>query len=365
MINFANCSLEGKTGYIRLMANQESIVIDGSYGEGGGQVLRTSLSLATITGKHLKVVNIRGRRKKPGLRAQHLAAVRACASVCRAKLEGDKLDATKLTFAPGSIVAGSYEFHIGTAGASTLVLHTILPPLSKADGESHLLISGGTHVPWSPPYHHVAQVLIPALKQFGYSCQTHLNRWGWYPKGGGEIQARVKPHRPLGSLHLDQPFDLQTIGGISASSGLPEHIRVRQKNRLEARLQKAGFHGEIELMDVHARNPGTLVFLWAQGKDSSAGFSSLGARGKRAELVADETADEFFHFLESRAALDYHLADQLLIYLASVPGKHYFTASKITQHLLTNAWVVEKFLPVKFEIKGELGKPGTVVKRDL
>ena len=118
-------------------------------------------------------------------------------------------------------------------------------------------------------------------------------------------------------------------------------------------------------MDIHARNPGTLVFLLAQGKDSLAGFSSLGARGKRAELVADETADEFFHFLESRSAVDHHLADQLLIYLASVPGEHYFTASKITQHLLTNVWVVEKFLPVKFEIKGELGESGTVVKRDL
>ena len=365
MINFANRSLECIAGNVRLMANQESIVIDGSYGEGGGQLLRTSLSLAAITGKPLKLVNIRGRRKKPGLRPQHLTAVRACASICGAELEGVKLGATELDFIPGTIVSGSYEFHIGTAGASALVLHTILPILSKADGESHLLISGGTHVPWSPPYHHVAQVLIPTLNQLGYSCTTHLNRWGWYPKGGGEIQARVRPHRPLGSLHLDQPFDLRRIVGISASSGLPEHIRVRQKKRLAARLQKAGFQGEIELLDIHARNPGSLVFLLAQGKDSLAGFSSLGARGKRAELVADETADEFFHFLESRAALDHHLADQLLIYLASVPGEHYFTASKITQHLLTNVWVVEKFLPVKFEIKGELGESGTVVKRDV
>jgi len=129
---------------------------------------------------------------------------------------------------------------------------------------------------------------------------------------------------------------------------------------VEARLQKAGIQGEIELMDVNARNPGTLVFLCAQGKDSLAGFSSLGARGKRAELVADEAA-----FLESRAALDRYLADQLLIYLASAPGKQQFTTSKVTQHLLTNAWVIEKFLPVKFEIKGGQGYPGTVIKRDL
>ena len=179
------------------------------------------------------------------------------------------------------------------------------------------------------------------------------------------MQARVKPHGPLGSFNLDQPFHLRGISGISASSGLPEHIRVRQKNQVEARLQEAGIQGEIELMDVHARNPGTLVFLLVQGKDSLAGFSSLGARGKRAELVADEAADDFFHFLESRASCDRHLADQLLIYLASAPGKQQFTTSKVTQHLLTNAWVIEKFLPVKFEIKGGLGEPGTVIKRDL
>jgi RNA 3'-terminal phosphate cyclase (ATP) len=348
-----------------VVGRQECIVIDGGYGEGGGQLLRTSLSLAAITGKPLKLVNIRGRRKKPGLRPQHLTAVRACASICGAKLEGVELDATKLTFVPGTIVPGSYEFHIGTAGAASLVLQSILPPLSMANGHSDLLISGGTHVPWSPPYHHVAQVLIPTLNQLGYKCETYLNRWGWYPKGGGVIQARVRPHGPLGSFNLVQPFDLRNINGISASSGLPEHIRVRQKNQLEGRLRKTGIQTQIEMLDVNARNPGTLVFLLVQGKDSVAGFSSLGARGKRAELVADETADELFHFLESKAAVDCHLADQLLVYLALAPGRHHFTTSKVTQHLLTNGWVIEQFLPVKFEIKGGLGEPGTVVKRDI
>jgi RNA 3'-terminal phosphate cyclase (ATP) len=349
----------------RLMGRQKFTIIDGEYGEGGGQILRTSLSLAVITGKPLKLVNIRGRRKKPGLRPQHLTAVRACASICGAKLEGAQLDATEITFAPGTVIPGSYEFHIGTAGAATLVLQTILPPLSMAKGESTLLISGGTHVPWSPPYHHVAQVLIPTLSQLGFRCTTQLKRWGWYPKGGGLIHARVKPHGPLKSFQLDQPFDFQYMSGISASSRLPEHIRVRQRKQLEARLQKAGIQGRVELLDVDAMNPGTLVFLVVQGKDSLAGFSSLGARGKRAEMVADEAADECFQFLDSKAACDPHLADQLLLYLAGAPGKHHFTTSRVTQHLLTNAWVIEKFLPIMFEIKGELGEPGTVMKRDL
>ncbi|MCG6918149.1 MAG: RNA 3'-phosphate cyclase [Deltaproteobacteria bacterium] len=347
------------------MNRQESIVIDGSYGEGGGQILRTSLSLASITGKALKLVNIREGRKKPGLRPQHLTAVQACASVCGAKLEDAELGARKLTFVPGAIAPGSYEFHIGTAGAATLVLQTILPLLSMAKGESSLLVSGGTHVPWSPPYHHFAQVLLPTINQLGFRCKAQIKHWGWYPKGGGVIEARVKPYSPLGWLNLDQPFHLKSLSGISASSRLPEHIRVRQKKQVEARLDKAGIQGEIELLDVDARNPGTLLFLCLQGKDSLAGFSSLGARGKRAELVADEAADDLFVFLETGAALDHYLADQLLVYLANAPGKHKFTTSKVTQHLLTNAWVIEKFLPVKFEIDGGLGDPGRVVKRDV
>jgi RNA 3'-terminal phosphate cyclase (ATP) len=347
------------------MDRRESVIIDGGYGEGSGQILRTSLSLAVITGKAVKLVNIRGGRKNPGLRPQHLAAVRACASVCGAKLDGAELGARKLTFIPGAISPGSYEFHIGTAGATTLVLQTILPPLSMSESESRVLISGGTHVPWSPPYHYVAQVLVPTINQLGFQCEPQIKRWGWYPKGGGVIQARVQPHIPLGSFSLDQPFELRGVSGISASSRLPEHIRVRQKKQVEARLQKAGIHGEIELVDVRARNPGTLLFLCVKGKDSLAGFSSLGARGKRAELVADEAIDDFFYFLESGAALERHLADQLLVYLASAAGKHQFTTSKVTQHLLTNAWVIEKFLPVRFEIKGGLGEPGTVIKREV
>jgi RNA 3'-terminal phosphate cyclase (ATP) len=349
----------------RVMGKPEYIEIDGGYGEGGGQILRTSLSLAAITGKSVKLVNIRRRRKKPGLRPQHLAAVRACAAVCGAKLDGAELGARKLTFIPGAIVPGSYEFHIGTAGATTLVLQAILPPLSMSDRESRLLISGGTHVPWSPTYHYVAQVLIPTINQLGFKCEPRIKHWGWYPKGGGVIQAKVQPHSPLGSFNLDQPFELRKVSGISASSRLPEHIRVRQKKQVEARLQEAGIQGEIELVDVHARNPGTLIFLCVKGKDSLAGFSSLGARGKRAEVVADEAIDDLFHFLESGAVFDRHLADQLLIYSADAPGKHQFTTSKITQHLLTNAWVIEKFLPVSFEIKGGLGKPGRVIKRDV
>ncbi len=347
------------------MSARDPIVIDGSYGEAGGQIVRTSLSLAMITATPLTLINIRQGRKKPGLRPQHLTAVQACGSVCNAKVSGATLGSRELSFTPRAIRSGNYNFHIGTAGAATLVLQTVLPPLAKAKGESRLFVSGGTHVPWSPPFHYLAQIFLPTIHRLGTRGEVSLLRWGWYPKGGGEIQATVKPHSPSAPAPLNQPFELKRITGISVSSRLPEHIRVRQKRQLHLRLQKAGIKAEIDMMDVVALNPGSFIFVCLQGRDSLEGFSALGARGKPAEQVANEAADALFHFLDTRAALDQHLADQILIYLAIMPGEQQFTTSRITQHLLTNAWVIEHFLPVRFEVTGGMGEPGKVVKRDV
>jgi len=310
-------------------------------------------------------VNIRGKRKKPGLRPQHLTGVQACAAVSGATVAGAQLGEQELTFRPEELSAGSYRFQIPTAGAASLVLQAVLPPLWKAQGKSSLVVGGGTHVPWSPPFNYLAEVFLPILDRLGFKSEMQISRWGWYPKGGGEIKTSLRSCKPTGSIVLDRPFKLKRVIGISASSRLPEHIRVRQRRQLLRRLEKAGIEAEIGLLDVPALNPGSLVFLCAQGKESVAGFSSLGARGKRAELVADEAANALFQFLHSGAALDHYLADQVLIYLTITPGEHRFTTSKITQHLLTNTWVIEKFLPVYFEIEGGVGEPGTVVKRDI
>jgi RNA 3'-terminal phosphate cyclase (ATP) len=226
------------------------------------------------------------------------------------------------------------------------------------------VVSGGTHVPWSPPYHYFEQVFVAAISRLGFNCDSAIRRWGWYPQGGGEIQVKVKPHGSLKSMILDEPFNLRHVRALSASSKLPEHVRTRQKKQLQIRLQQLDVNSTIELQDTPATSPGSLVFLHAQGRHSFAGFSALGARGKPAEQVADEAAEALFRFVDSDAALDSHLADQILIYLALTPGKHRFTTASITQHLLTNAWVVEKFLAVALEVTGELGEPGMVVKRD-
>jgi RNA 3'-phosphate cyclase len=240
----------------------------------------------------------------------------------------------------------------------------MLPPLWKAKGKSSLVVGGGTHVPWSPPFHYLAEVFVPTLNLLGFRAEIQISRWGWYPKGGGEIKASLRSCKPSGSIVLNKSFEPKRVTGVSASSQLPEHIRIRQRRQLLLRLEKAGIEAEIGLTDVPALNPGSLVFLCVQGGESLAGFSSLGARGKRAELVADEAADALFWFLNSEAALDHYLADQILIYLAITPGEHRFTTCKITQHLLTNTWVIEQFLPVRFEVEGGVGEAGLVIKRD-
>ena len=347
------------------MRKQQPITIDGSYGEGGGQIVRTSLSLAMITGRPLRLVNIRKGRKKPGLRPQHLTAVNACTSICKAIVNNAKLGALEFSFSPQSVAPGTYEMHIGTAGSASLVLQTVLPPLSQAESESHLLIGGGTHVPWSPPFQYVEQVFLPTIEKLGYKCEASLSRWGWYPKGGGEIRATVRPTSVSRPTVLVQPLELEHVTGLSASSRLPEHIRVRQKRQLQKRLGKRGIDAEIALVDAPALCPGSLVFVCARGKVSMAGFSALGARGKPAEQVANEAAGALLRFLDTRSNVDHHLADQILIYLALMAGQHQFTTSAVSKHLLTNAWVIEQFLPVQFEISGKLDKPGTVIKRDV
>jgi RNA 3'-terminal phosphate cyclase (ATP) len=346
------------------MSADKAIVVDGSYGEGGGQIVRSALSLSMATGRPCRLVRVRANRSKPGLGHQHLTAVRASAKISAARVEGANLGAQEFSFTPGPVRAGDHRFDIGTAGAATLVLQTVLPALAGAEGNSRLLITGGTHVPWSPPFHYLDQVFCPMLEALGFPCRIAIRRWGFYPKGGGEIEAVVTRGNPVAEIILDEPFRLQRLAGISASSRLPEHVRARQARQLEARLRGAGIGVEITVPEVTALSPGSFVFLCAQGHRSAAGFSSLGERGKPAEKVADEAADALLRFLGSKAALDPHLGDQILIYLAMIPGSHRLTVSEVTEHLLTNVWVTEQFLPVRFEVRGGLHKPGLVTKRD-
>lgn len=341
------------------------ISIDGSYGEGGGQVLRTALALSAIFVRPVRIERIRAGRPKPGLAAQHLTAVRAMAELCRARLEGAELGSQTLSFFPaGPPQPGRYTFDVaaaregGSAGSTTLVLQTSLLPLALAEGETHLTVRGGTHVAWSPPFHYLEMVYLPTLARMGIRATLELKRWGWYPLGGGEVVAEIRGPAKLRPLNLLERGQLKKLWGFSASSNLPPHIAQRQKKRAEQILHQ--FSPQIEIIEAASPGKGTAVFLLAEFEKIRAGFTAYGALGKPAEEVAEEACGEFLEYFSSGAAVDKHLADQLILPLAISGGPAAFSTEKITRHLLTNIWVVEQFTGRKIEVEGEEGEKGVV-----
>lgn len=343
------------------------VVIDGSYGEGGGQVLRMALALSAILGEPVKVENIRAGRPNPGLQAQHLTGVMAISRICQAELKGAELGSQELIFRPRRPPEpSSYFFDVtearkgGSAGATTLVLQTLLMPLALARGTSHLALKGGTHVSWSPPFHYVKEVLFPTLARMDIQAKAEIKKWGWYPVGGGEIEVTIYGGKRIRGITLNERGKLKLIRGISAYSNLPDHVGQRQKERALELLRRRGFEANIEVVKAPSPGTGSCLILIAEFENSLAGFTSLGERGKPAEKVAEEAVSEFLDYFKSGAAIDRHLADQLILPAALAQGPTSFTTSCLTGHLLTGVWVVEQFMGKKFTVEGKEGGPGRV-----
>jgi RNA 3'-terminal phosphate cyclase (ATP) len=336
------------------------VEIDGSMGEGGGQVLRTSLTLAVLTGRALRLENIRARRPKPGLMAQHLKAVEAAAAISGARVEGAKLGSGSLHFEPQEIRPGAYSFDIGTAGSTSLVLQTILLPLAFASEPSTVAITGGTHVPWSPSFHYLDRQWAPHLRRIGFDSRLELEQAGFYPRGGGRVKATISPSSRRAPLRILDRGALLRIRGISGVGKLDRSIAERQARRATETLAGACRDIAIEVVEVPAASPGTFLLLLAECERSQACYCALGARGKRAEQVADEAAQGILAFLAGTGAVDPWLADQLVLPLSITTGDSELRTASVTTHLLTNAQVVKEFLPVRIEIAGETGEPGTI-----
>jgi RNA 3'-terminal phosphate cyclase (ATP) len=351
------------------------VVIDGSYGEGGGQVLRTALTLAVLSGRPTHIEHIRAGRRKPGLRPQHLTAVRAAAAVCGARLEGDALGSQTLTLVPdGPPVPGEYTFDVGevaqggSAGSVSLVLQTVLLPLALAEGESHLTLRGGTHVPWAPPVSYLEHVFLPTLAQMGVSAQVELTRWGFYPAGGGEVQVRIIGREEgLRPISLTERGGLQRIWGTAAVTNLPAHIPQRMAARARNVLADEGLQAQVEPRRLRGVGPGAGIFLFAEyaaspsGEATVAGFTAYGRKGLPAERVAEMACQEILAHHRSDAPVGPHLADQLVLPMALADGESRVRTSHVSQHLLTNVWVVRKFLARGVRVEGELGMPGILV----
>jgi RNA 3'-terminal phosphate cyclase (ATP) len=326
--------------------------LDGAHGEGGGQILRTALALAVARRRAVHLVRIRAQRPRPGLQPQHLTVVRALAAVSAAEVSGDALGSTELTFVPHGLRPGEYHFDVGalrgSAGSVALLFEALLLPLAQACGPSQLTLLGGTHVPWSPSVPYITDVVLPALELTGVRAHVTLRRPGWYPAGHGEIQAVVEPPGPAHGCTIDTASAASTATGVSVVSRLPASIAERQRARALERLAAAGVEASIDLhVDADAVTPGTALFVAVRGR---AGFTALGRRGLRAEAVADAAVDAFLAWRAAGAAIDAHLADQLLPFLAVAPSPSRLTSPELTSHLRTVAWVVEQFMPVRVSL---------------
>lgn len=332
----------------------EPLDIDGRHGEGGGQILRSALTLSGITGRHLRIHSVRAARKNPGLAAQHLTAVRAAAALCQARVVGDSLGSQELDFAPAAPVkAGAFEFDVadaragGSAGSVNLVLQTVLLPLALASGESRVLLHGGTHLPMSPSFDYVCDVWLPTLARLGVAASVQLDAWGWYPIGRGQVRATIAGTERRGRWLA--PFDcvergvLRRVSGRAVAANLPSHIPQRMSDRARTLLQPLGVEVSIGAERVHAYSPGAGIFLVAEYEAIRCGFSALGIAGKPSEVVAEEAAGLLLKHHASGTALESHLADQILVPLSLARAPSTFTVEEVTPHLRTNAWVIEQF----------------------
>ena len=339
------------------------IEIDGSVGEGGGQVLRSALSLSCLTGKGFRIVNIRENRQKPGLMHQHLVAVRSAARISAAEVAGDMLGSSQLSFLPGAVRSGDYSFDIGTAGSATLVLQTVIPPLLAAHGKSGVTVTGGTHVPFSPSWNYFAEVFWPAITRLGVRGDVGLGRYGFYPRGGGRIRCSVEPLAVPSALSLMERGRLLRVTGTSAVGNLPLTIAERQLHAAALLLEKElgrELPIRMDTRELRVFGQGTFIFLRCEYEHAVAGFTALGERGKPAERVGEEAALELLEHHRTGMPVDPHLADQLVLYLARAEAPSVFATSRITTHLETNLLVAGYFLDLTTGITGEIGGPGTV-----
>lgn len=325
------------------------ITVDGSLGEGGGQVLRTSLALSMVTGRAIRIERIRAGRSKPGLMRQHLVAVRAAARLSDAIVQGDQLHSQQLTFQPRAVVPGEYHFDIGSAGSATLVLHTLLPPLLTAAGPSRVVVEGGTHNPLAPPFEQFAWSFLPLLEQLGPRVTGRLERPGFYPAGGGRIVVDVEPSAKLSPLKLLERGAIRRRHALSLVARLPLHIADRELAVVGRALGLEA--SDLKMVDCQdTLGPGNVLLFAVESERLTAVFTAFGSKGVPAEAVADDAVRQTQRYLDAGAPVDEHLADQLLVPL-SLAGGGIFRTSKPTGHTLTQIELIPRFLNVAIELR--------------
>ena len=370
---------------------QQAVHIDGAHGEGGGQIIRTSVSLAAITGRTVEIVNIRARRSKPGLQAQHLTSVLAAGALCEAKLYGAELGSQYLRFVPGGqSQAETFRFDVAearggaSAGATGLVAQTILAPLAflpafrnaapKADAEKadtepqagvRVTLLGGTHVPMAPPSDYVEAVYIPMLQKMGLEASLESVKAGFFPKGGGEIVLSLLSGGLQKPLDLTERGRLQRLCAYITTSQLPEHVATRAEDLLRKELKGFGIPIHTVKRDLSGNGPGAAILLVAECQIGRGGWVILGERGKPIEKVAADAIDGFREWQATNASVDEHLADQLALPCALIDGVSRWTTPRVTEHLRTVLWVTQQFLPIVYAIQEREDGSGLITLRGV
>jgi RNA 3'-terminal phosphate cyclase (ATP) len=351
MIFWSGCAWKGTRDQV---VAKDPLTIDGSQGEGGGQIVRSSLSLSMVTGRGVIIDNIRAGRKKPGLLRQHLTAVRAAAEICSAGVEGDELRSSRLVFEPGPVCGDSYSFHIGTAGSTTLVLQTILPPLMITGAPSTVFIEGGTHNPMAPPFDFLKTTYLPLLARIGPVVELHLERYGFFPGGGGRIRAEITPSRTLGQLRLMDGGMVSNCRTRAVVARLPEDIGKRECRTIARKLNWGDRSYSVESIR-EASGPGNVVFAEVERGGVTEVFTGFGERGLPAEKVARNVVRKVRRYCKADVPVGEYLADQLLLLLGI--GAHLgtgggeFRTLDLSEHARTHIDILQSFLIVAVQVE--------------
>lgn len=330
----------------------DTVHIDGSQGEGGGQIVRSSLALSMVTGKPITIENIRAGRKKPGLKRQHLTALNAAAAVCGAEIEGAELGSSAFEFRPQIVQAGEYYFSIGTAGSATLVLQTVLPALMLADGPSSVTIEGGTHNQWAPPFDFLEDAYLPCIHRMGPGVDLSLHRHGFFPKGSGKFTAQILPCDHLRGFDLLERGSLKNRQVEALVANLPTSIASREV-RTALRLLRWPAHAG-KPREVDSAGPGNVVMIRLEYENVCELITACGRQGTSAEKVAKEAVKEAQAYLDSTAPVGQHLADQLLLPLGISASQGFggsFRTLELTQHSITHIEVLQQFLEIDVEVR--------------
>ena len=344
---------------VEVVQKQQPLTLDGSTGEGGGQILRTGLALSMVTGRPLHITRIRAGRPKPGLMRQHLACVQAAVAVCGGQAEGAELGSQTLVFTPSAVRAGDYRFQIATAGSCLLVLQTVLPALMLADGPSKVELSGGTHNPMAPPFDFLERAFAPLVRRLGVGVDLQLQRRGFYPAGGGELVAHITPAsattQPLAPVDLLERGPLHNAWGEALVPGLARNIATRELEALGQRMGWTFESGQLRQPPTRQNEgPGNALIATLEHAQVTEVFCQLGERHLSAEQVAKRLVDEVRAYQRSTGALGPHLADQWMLPLALAVWRSgraaRYTCTEVTQHTATNAQTIALGLPVRVQV---------------